>query len=177
MSGVASALAWVLAGVLGWTGVAKLRRPGRTAAAFAALGLPGAAALAVAVPVAEVVTAVALVTFPPLGGAAALVLLGLFTAFLTSRLRDGGTVDCACFGSARAEPLTAAALLRNGLLMAAAGVAGLAGVRGVPPPEAIVAAGTAAVIGALAVALLDLRLRTGRLWDNALATGADGLSS
>lgn len=174
MSGVATALGWVLAGVLAWTGAAKLRRPGRTAAAFAALGLPGAGTLAIAVPAAELLTATLLVALPRVGGAAAALLLGGFTVFLAVRLRGGGTVDCGCFGTARSEPLTAAALLRNALLMGAAGAASVSGSAAVPSLEAVLVAGAAFLIGALAVALLDVRLRIGRLWDNTLPTGPEG---
>jgi hypothetical protein len=173
VSGVASALGLVLAGVLAWAGVAKLRRPSATAASFAGLGLPLPGVLARAVPVVELATAAALVGTPALGGGAALLLLAAFTGLLALRLRGGGTVDCGCFGSARRDPLTSAALLRNGLLAAAAAAVIVVGPpAGVPPLEAAIVAGTAAAIGALGVALWDLRARTGRLWDNRLETGA-----
>jgi uncharacterized membrane protein YphA (DoxX/SURF4 family) len=50
VTGVALAVAWGVAALLAWTGIAKLAAPRRTAATFRGLGLPAASALAVAVP-------------------------------------------------------------------------------------------------------------------------------
>jgi uncharacterized membrane protein YphA (DoxX/SURF4 family) len=175
MTDVATALALLLAGVLGWAGAVKLGRPGPTAASFAGLGLPAPGALARLVPLAELGTAALLVLRPRFGAVAALLLLLAFTGLLAVRLRAGGTVDCGCFGTARSEPLTSAALVRNALLIAAAAVVlATAGAGGLPALEAVLVAGAAGVIGALAVALWDLRARTGRLWDNHLVTGPVG---
>jgi uncharacterized membrane protein YphA (DoxX/SURF4 family) len=174
--GVATAGAWLLAGLLAWTGAAKLRQHVRTADRFAALGLPAPRVLALAVPGAELVVAAGLVVAPSVGGVAALVLLAAFTAFLAGQLRRGGTVDCGCFGTARQDPLTSAVLVRNAVLAAAAAGALVPGAGGVPPLAAWIAASTVALLGALAVALWDLRARTGRLWDNRLPTGPEGLA-
>jgi ABC-type uncharacterized transport system permease subunit len=77
----------------------------------------------------------------------------------------------------RAEPLTPAALVRNGLLVAGAvAIAVVAPGAGVPPLEAALVAVGAGAVGGVAVALWDLRARTGRLWDNRLPTGPGALS-
>ena len=173
-AGLAVAGAWLLAGVLAWAAIAKVRRPGPTAEGFRALGLPAATVLGWAVPVAELVTAALLVAVPAAGAVAAVVLLGAFTAFLARRLRGGASVACGCFGTARKDPLTWAALLRNGLLIGLALPAlWLAGPQR-PPLEGVLVVSTAAAIGAVAVALADLRARTGRLWDNRLPAGPGG---
>jgi hypothetical protein len=107
----------MLALVLAWAAWAKARSRGATAAAFAALHLPGPAVLAVAVPAAEAVTAVALVARPAVGAYAALVLLLLFTVVLVGTLAGGRRAPCACFGAGRAgDGAGAADVLRNGLL-------------------------------------------------------------
>ncbi len=174
LAGIARACGLLLAGVLTWAAIAKLRRPGRAGAGFRALGLPAPEALAVAVPLAELATALLLITAPALGGLAAVALLGVFTVFLAGRVRGGAQVSCGCFGSARAEPLTWAALVRNGLLIALA-LPGLAlDAPGVPPLEAVLAASVAVAIAAVVVALADLKARTGRLWDNRLTTEGGG---
>lgn len=174
------ALAWLLAGLLIWTGAVKLHRRSDTASSFADLGLPFARALAWIIPIAELATALLLVVATRAGGVAALLLLVAFTAFLARRLRGGATVSCGCFGSAHAAPLTSAALVRNGLLATAALLvaAGSGGVSpaGSPPLEAIVAVGTAGALGLLLVGLWDLRARIGQLWDNHLPTGPEGLA-
>lgn len=176
MSGIVTALAWALAAVLAWAGAGKARRPARTAASFAGLGLPMPAALARLVPAAELVTAALLLSRPVVGGSLALLLLSAFTLLLGGRLRGGGTVHCACFGSARAEPLTSAALVRNVLLaVVALGVALTPTAPARPPLEALLAAGAAVAVGAVGVALWDLRARIGRLWDNTVPAGPEGL--
>jgi uncharacterized membrane protein YphA (DoxX/SURF4 family) len=176
VTGIATALAWLLAGGLLVAAGTKLRDRRATAGAFAALDLPAAGALAWAVPVAEVATAVLLLGAPRSGGAAALLLLVAFSAFLAHRLRGGRTIACGCFGSVRSAPTTSAALLRNGMLAAGAATVAVHPGAGpaVPPLEAAVVAGTLAAIGMVVVGLWDLRARTGRLWDNRLPAGPGG---
>jgi uncharacterized membrane protein YphA (DoxX/SURF4 family) len=178
MSEIATATSWLLAAVLAWAGVAKLRRPGRTAAGFTRLKVPAPRIAAVAVPVVELAAAVVLLARPRAGAVAALALLVGLTAFAATRLAQGLDVSCGCFGGAREEPLTIAVLVRNGLLVTAAAVAAIAAdVRPtVPGLEAVLVVGSAAAIGAVTVALVELRAATGRLWDNRLPTGPEGLA-
>jgi hypothetical protein len=118
----------VLAAVLGFAAVAKVvdRRalPGR----LRAMGItpPGlATAVAIALPVVEVVVAIGLIVaaHSAVPAIVALVLLVGFTAFLLATLRRA--VPCPCFGSVRPEAAAAgpAAVFRNGILLALAVIA------------------------------------------------------
>ncbi len=117
--------ALVLAAVFVRAGAAKLARPGRTAAGFAALGLPAPAPLAWAVPAAELVTAVLLVASPQVGGALALAVLVVFTGVVVSAVRRGVTAGCTCFGAVSAKPVSARDIVRNLVLAGLAAAAWL----------------------------------------------------
>lgn len=121
MIGIVAGL--ILAFILAYAAVAKWRTQPVTAASFADLGLPQPKLLARVVPGLELSVAVALVASPPIGGVAALVLLGSFTVFLAVRLQQGVTSGCACFGRADAPPLSKTELIRNAGLMALAAAA------------------------------------------------------
>ena len=151
MHGVGYAAALVLAVVFARAGVAKLGTRGATEATFTALGLPPATA--VAVPVAELVLAVALVLAPGWGAAFALALLAGFTTFLGRAVRAGVRVGCNCFGSARRAPVSWVELARNAWLVAA-GVVALSASRPTVPHFGAVAV----IAGASVVAMLSLRM-------------------
>ena len=161
--------ALVVAGVLFWAGIAKRARPRSTAASFAALGLPAPGALARAVPLVELGVAAVLVVQPRFGAVAALVLLGSFTVVLGVAVRRGVGVGCACFGSARARPVSTVEVVRNVGLMGFATVAVAADGPAAPDVEAVVAVTTAFLVGLLALALVDLRREVGAVWANRLA--------
>jgi hypothetical protein len=154
--------ALVLAGLLAWAGVAKLARPRTTAAAFAALGVPGARL----VPLLELVVAALLVTWPAVGGWSAAALLLAFGAVLVRAARRG--VGCACFGAAPSQPASAWELVRNGGLLVLA-VAAARSRPGVPGLAEAVLVTTAVAIGALGLAVARARREVGRIWDNRLA--------
>ncbi len=156
----------VLAAVLGAAGVAKLFDRAGTAEALAAFGAPrrSVTALAVALPVVELVTAGTLLPRRAAwwGALAALALLATFTAAVGRALARGQRHDCRCFGQLRPEPIGAGTLVRNGALLAlAAFVAGagradpgpsaLAWLLALPPGERALAA-----IGLLGLALLTV---------------------
>lgn len=174
MTGIAMSSAAVLALVLVWAGSAKLRDRERTASGFRAIGVPAPGVLAIAVPLAELVTAVLLVAVPRIGGLAALVMLTAFSLFLVTRIRTGAAVGCGCFGSARERPPSLVELVRNAGLATLA-VAATATPRAVVPalPDAVVVA-TVVAVGAVGLALLDLYVTTGRLLDNHVPPGPDG---
>ena len=159
--GYASAL--VLAAVFAWAGIAKLAQRQRTTTTFTALGIPGAPVLGTALPVAEVLLAVALVVVPGVAAYAALALITAFTTFLVRTLRRGVAVACGCFGSASAAPVSAVEVVRNVLLGVAALAATAATGPGVPGRNAVLVVVAATAGGALALA--DARRRTtgGRL--------------
>lgn len=166
----------LLAGVLAVAGVAKLRDPAPFTRTVAALAPAGAVPVLVrAVPVAELAVAGLLLALPAVGAALALAALIAFIGVLATALRQDEPVSCGCFGSAGDDPVTAADLVRNALLVAAAAVAMTAGTRGLPSLPAAVAVSAAAVIGLVVVALVRVRLATGTgLFDTAAATATGG---
>lgn len=154
------AAAVVLAAVFAWAGAAKLGHPTGTADGFADLGLPWPHALARAVPVAELLLAVALLAAPRLGAIAALGLLAGFSTILVRALRRGVPVRCACFGRAGGSPLSPVDLLRNALLAAGAALALVAGTEPrVPRLAALAVAASAALAGAALLNVLRRRLQ------------------
>jgi uncharacterized membrane protein YphA (DoxX/SURF4 family) len=160
MGGLGYACAVLLAAVFVRAGAAKLARPGPTASSFVALGVPAARATARAVPVVELLVAVALLTVPRAGAISALVLLVPFTAVLARAVRRGSDTPCNCFGSARAESVSAVDVVRNVLLGALALVA-TAAARPVTPATG--AAVTAAAMSAAGYAgLVAARRRMAR---------------
>jgi uncharacterized membrane protein YphA (DoxX/SURF4 family) len=105
-------LAALLAAAFVVSAITKIADRTGTTRSFETLGLPSPHALAVAVPVVELVVAVALVVVPGLGAALALGLLSGFTTFLVLARRRGVDADCGCFGPRfRSSPRTE--LLRN----------------------------------------------------------------
>lgn len=165
MTGAATACAWLVAGVLAWAALAKLRRPQATAVGFRQLGVPLPGLAAVLVPAGELFAAGLLLARPALGSGAALALLIGFSVFLAWRLRRGTPGGCACFGGGPDRPLGPAALVRNALLAVAAAAAAAAEA-GLPSLPGMLAVGAAAAVGAVVVALVELGAATGRVWDN-----------
>jgi hypothetical protein len=169
VSGVAYLCALVLAGVVGVAGAAKLRRPRRTAASFAALGLPRPRAMARAVPVAELALSATLVAMPAVGAAGALAALAAFTVVIGRSLRSGAAVSCGCFGSAGDDPVSGVELVRNGLLAVLAVTALAAAEPAAPELAEVVLVSTAVVTAVVGLALARLRRDVGAVWDNTLA--------
>ena len=120
MDGFAYLCALLLAAAFVRAAAAKLARPDQTGAGFRALGLPRAALLARAIPLAELTVAALLVAAPAAGGVVAFVLLGVFTVVLARAVRAGVSTGCTCFGAVSSEPVSRSDILRNGLLAAAA---------------------------------------------------------
>ena len=112
--------AWLLAAVFVWAGAAKLARPAATESGFRGFGLPGPPVLARLVPAVELLLAVLLIAVPPIGGAAALVMLAVFSAVLIRALRSGVATGCACFGTTATRPISGRDLARHGALGALA---------------------------------------------------------
>jgi peroxiredoxin/uncharacterized membrane protein YphA (DoxX/SURF4 family) len=110
----------LLAIVLATAGVAKLRDQRGSRRALVGFGVPQALAPAVslALPLAEIATAVALVLRPSArwGAVGALLLLLLFAAGISRALRRGITPDCHCFGQLHSAPAGRGTLIRNGVL-------------------------------------------------------------
>lgn len=122
----------LLSFVLALSGVAKLRDPGSSAAAFDALDVPRPFSRSLfrrGHPWLEVVLSVALLTLP--GGwqlaaaLAVLVLLAVYLWLIVRALSSADQVDCACFGAIGSDRVTRWTVLRNAWLV-------LLGVVGVP---------------------------------------------
>ena len=126
MEGLGYGCAALLAAVFVRAGAAKVARPAQTATSFVALGVPAAGAAARAVPVVELLVAVALLAAPRAGAIGALGLLVPFTAVLARAVAAGTQTPCNCFGSARADPVSGADVVRNVLLGLLAVVAAFA---------------------------------------------------
>jgi uncharacterized membrane protein YphA (DoxX/SURF4 family) len=126
------ACGWWLAAILGWAAFTKFRDPVATRGSFDGLGLRSPDVLAVAVPITEVAVGVALVLWPPVGGAAAIVLLVAFTVVLVRVVRSGARVPCACFGAAATSPVSWLDVVRNLGLVTLAVLASIPSTRGWP---------------------------------------------
>lgn len=112
-----------LAGLFLIAGLGKLRDRAPFTRALASLGIRGslARALAVGLPITELIVASGLlITTSAAAAAAALVLLFVLTAGAGAALARGQRADCGCFG-ARSARLSELTLLRNGMLVGVAG--------------------------------------------------------
>ncbi len=159
MTDLARACALVLAALFGWAAVAKMAAHRATVAAFAGLGLPAPGLLAVAVPAVELAVAAGLAWWPAGAGWIAVALLAAFTAVIVRAKAAGVSTGCACFGApSTSEPVSAADLVRNGALAAAAVLATGAGRTGWPGLPALVT-----VVAVFAAAAGGLRLLHRRL--------------
>jgi hypothetical protein len=140
VEGFGYACALLLAAVFVRAAAAKVARPAQTAVTFAALGVPGAAATARAVPIVELVVAGALLAASSVGAIAALLVLVGFTALLSKAVLSGLQTPCNCFGAARAEPVSWSDVARNVMLAGLAALALRASGPVLPRPAAAVAA-------------------------------------
>jgi uncharacterized membrane protein YphA (DoxX/SURF4 family) len=154
VSGLGYAAAVALAVIFSLAAIAKARDLEATEQDFTALGVPRAAFFARFVPIAEFSIVILLLIVPPAGAIAALVTLAFFTTFLIGRLRAGVRVPCACFGAAKARPISAVDIARNFGLMILAGAS-----LGTDRPTRVtlvdlivIVVGIGAAIGALRVA-------------------------
>ncbi len=160
---LSAAVSFLLAGVLAGAGIAKLRRPALTRSAVQQFGLPSG--LVRPLPFAEISAAALLVASPRFGGVLAFALLAVFTALVLRTLRAGRIVRCGCFGAADDRPIGPATVVRNVVLLAAAGTAALgrsdATLPSLPALVTAIALGCAASV---VVALVGLRSETGALF-------------
>lgn len=129
---------------------AKLARPGAYAEGLDAFGVPGPGVVARLLPPVEGALALLLVALPGQSWPAflAIGLLALLTGAVVANLGRG--VPCPCFRAEGGRPVSAATVVRNGLLMALA-VLGTGPTAGAPPGPT--AAAAAVSITATVVAL------------------------
>jgi thiol-disulfide isomerase/thioredoxin len=151
----------VLAAVFCASGAAKIFDRTGTRATAAAFGVPAplTGAVALTLPVAELVVAAALIpaSSAALAGWAALALVAVFSAAVAVSLARGQRPDCHCFGQLTAAPIGWRTLARNAALAA---VAAFIAIGGWPDGGTSLGAvgstraATAVAIGALALAVV-----------------------
>lgn len=131
MTSVLLAVRVVLTALFAIAGIAKLVDRDVTRETMAAFGVPRgrSAQAAVAVPVAELVIALALLITPTaqFAGLAGAGLLLIFTAGVVNALRGGEAPSCNCFGQVSSEPVSTRTVARNTAFVAAALFVGIAG--------------------------------------------------
>jgi peroxiredoxin/uncharacterized membrane protein YphA (DoxX/SURF4 family) len=114
----------LLAGVFLVAGIGKLADLAGSRKAMESFGVPArfASLAGLALPIAEIVLAVALVPLATAwwGALGALLLLAVFLAAIGYNLAQGRTPDCHCFGQIHSEPAGPRTLIRNGILAAIA---------------------------------------------------------
>ncbi|MEP6477978.1 MAG: MauE/DoxX family redox-associated membrane protein [Rhodoglobus sp.] len=127
----------LIAVVLLASGIAKVRTPGRTVDAMAALGVPGffrRGWIAALLPVVEIVVGGVLLLAPGLlrllAALAATVMMLVFIALIGKVVASGEDVSCECFGALSRDPVDRWTLVRNVLLLVASAVAACAGTDG-----------------------------------------------
>ena len=124
-----------LAAVLAVAGIAKLVDLAGSRQALRDFGLPATLAtpLGLALPLAEVVVALALLpaTTAWWGALGASVLLVVFIGGISFNLARGQTPNCHCFGQLYSQPISRATLIRNGVLALLAGMIVMQGPSGV----------------------------------------------
>jgi hypothetical protein len=156
---VETTLRIILAAVLAWAAVAKLRDPRALVAAVAAHGVPAPArgAVAAALVAAEGGLALLLLVGPAAraaGAGVALLGLGFAASLLRLRLRGARRAPCGCFGAARERPVLL--LAARALALAAAGGVLAAALADRPWPSSGVLTGIALAALGLAVAVLTV---------------------
>lgn len=155
---VYSLAAAILGLVFAWSAIAKLLRFSRWRAALEGYGLPGTRALALSVPLVELVVPLLMLAERSLASAAlALGLLALFSAAIVrARARRGDRLPCGCFGGAGERDYRLMIARNAGLGLLAAAVIGrgrdLQPLEGFGAPEAsdVLPAGLV-VVGLLAI--------------------------
>jgi peroxiredoxin/uncharacterized membrane protein YphA (DoxX/SURF4 family) len=113
-------LRWLLALVLGFAGFVKLRDQANFRISLKEFGVPPLAVipLAAALPLFEILTAVALIPSGSAswGAASALILFGTFAIAIAINLARGHTPECQCFGKASSKPIGSSTLIRTLIL-------------------------------------------------------------
>ena len=156
--------ALALAAIFAWAGAAKLRSADVTERTFRAFGLAAPRTLARTVPLVELGLAVGLVVVPGWAAVLALAVLAAFTTVLVRAMRAGVDVGCGCFGTSRREPVSFVEVVRNGLLGMLAFAALFADGPSAVGIDAVIAVSTAAAVGAVVLALAELKRITGTTW-------------
>ena len=168
ISELASPAGLLLSAIFAYAGFSKLRNPRSTKAAMSAFGLPPAISRLLG-PI-EVAVAVLLLVRPNVAALLAALLLVGFSGVVVRSIQRRLPVRCGCFGGSDDRPVGIDTLVRNGLLLAACALvfAGLSRFHLPTIPSFLVALG-GAVMAALVLALLRVRIDTGSVFAQRLA--------
>ena len=115
----------ILGGVFLVAGLSKLRSPLDTRRSLRDLGFPFPRETSIVLPLVELLTAILLFIDPMTGGPCAVALLVAFTVLILSRLVNGNTSGCGCFGAWSTRPLSYWDITRNTVLIVLGAVATL----------------------------------------------------
>ena len=110
---MANVAGYILGGVFLVAGLSKLRSPLETRRSLRDLGFPFPKETSIILPLVELLTAILLIVDPATGGPCAVALLVAFTVLIVSRLVNGNTSGCGCFGAWSTRPLSYWDVARN----------------------------------------------------------------
>ena len=122
---MANVAGYILGGVFLVAGLSKLRSPLETRRSLRDLGFPFPKETSIILPLVELLTAILLIVDPATGGPCAVALLVAFTVLILSRLVNGNTSGCGCFGAWSTRPLSYWDVARNTVFIALGAIATL----------------------------------------------------
>lgn len=122
---MANVAGYILGGVFLIAGLSKLRSPLETRRSLRDLGFPFPKETSIILPLVELLTAILLIVDPATGGPCAVALLVAFTVLILSRLVNGNTSGCGCFGAWSTRPLSYWDVARNTVFIVLGAIATL----------------------------------------------------
>ena len=122
---MANVAGYILGGVFLVAGLSKLRSPLETRRSLRDLGFPFPKETSIILPLVELLTATLLIVDPATGGPCAVALLVAFTVLILSRLVNGNTSGCGCFGAWSTRPLSYWDVARNTVFIVLGAIATL----------------------------------------------------
>ncbi|MBO30717.1 MAG: hypothetical protein CL439_04825 [Acidimicrobiaceae bacterium] len=122
---MANVAGYILGGVFLVAGLSKLRSPLETRRSLRDLGFPFPKETSIILPLVELLTPILLFVDPATGGPCAVALLVAFTVLILSRLVNGNTSGCGCFGAWSTRPLSYWDVARNTVFIVLGAVATL----------------------------------------------------
>ena len=122
---MANVAGYILGGVFLVAGLSKLRSPLETRRSLRDLGFPFPKETSIILPLVELLTAILLIVDPATGGLCAVALLVAFTVLILSRLVNGNTSGCGCFGAWSTRPLSYWDVARNTVFIVLGAIATL----------------------------------------------------
>jgi len=122
---MANVAGYILGAVFLVAGLSKLRSPLETRRSLRDLGFPFPKETSIILPLVELLTAILLIVDPATGGPCAVALLVAFTVLILSRLVNGNTSGCGCFGAWSTRPLSYWDVARNTVFIVLGAIATL----------------------------------------------------